>query len=238
MNLVVVELKKRNVWENISTSLQTEMRYSTTKILDEVLPEGIQFNEKLEALLSINQSHLDEDETIHIIMVLFQHIAKSIVDGKTEKEIFLRLHDIGVDSNVLLRLLEPLFHRITSSLSKQKPTSKSYVHAILAGLISTIIGGVVYGYFMINTNSKHNYILILLGVLSGVAIHVFTGGKKGTGVAVIGVFSTVLAILLGNIIFAVNRNVGLPLTSFDFMWGIIGIAFVVGLSRMIRAKAQ
>jgi hypothetical protein len=123
-------------------------------------------------------------------------------------------------------------------LLKQKPTGKSYFYALFAGLLSAIMGGVGYGYFMINTNSKHSFILILLGALSGVSIHVLTGGKKGAGITCIGVSSTVLSIFLGNVIFAVNRSVPLPLTKFDFIWGVVGLACVVGLSRMIKTKSQ
>lgn len=202
------------------------------------MPEGIRFTEKFEKLLTIDQLDLTKNEYINIILMIFNHIAKNIVEGKKEEAIFLRLHDVGVNASLLLQVIEPFYHRVKSSLSKQKPNPKSYIYAMFAGLLAIIMGGVGYGYFMIYTNSKHSFVLILLGALSGVSIHILTGGKKGAGITCIGVFSTVLSIFLGNVIFAVNRSVPLPLTQFDFIWGVVGLACVVGLSRMIKTKAN
>jgi hypothetical protein len=236
IDVILTELKKRNIWENITRFLQTELGYSTNKILDEVVPEGMRFTEKFEELLDINQLNLTKNENVNIILVIFNHIAKDIVEGKEGKSIFRRLRDIGVNANLISQVIEPFYYRVKSSLSKQKPHPRSYIYALFAGILSSIIGGVGYGYYMLNTNSKLNYILVLLGVLSGVLIHILTGGKKGVVIALIGIFSTSLSIFLGNYIFAVNRSSPLHITTFDFIYGMVGVAFVIGLSRAIEIK--
>jgi hypothetical protein len=234
---ILPEFKKRNIWENVTHSLQTELGYSTNKMLDEVVPEGIWFTEKFKNLLTIDPLGLTKNEPIDIILMIYRHLAKDIVAGK-EEEIFHRLRVIGVNAYLTLQIIEPFYHRVKSLLPKQKPNFQSYIYALFAGLLSTIIGGVGYGYFMITTNFKLNYVLILLGVLSGVLINILTGGKKGIGMILIGVSSTVLSILLGNLIFAINKSVPLRLTGFDFMWGIAGLFAVVSLSRMIKTKSK
>lgn len=236
ISFIQEELKRRRIWEGISRYLQTECRQSTQKILDEILPEGIRFNEKFEELLSSHRSAQSEGEKVNIIVLLFQHIAKNMINGETSGSIFLRLNEIGVDSNILFGLMEPCYLRIESALSKQKPAAKSYLQAIFAGFASAIIGGLCYGYYMLNTDSKLNYVLILLGVFSGLAIHFVTRGKKSTAIMLIGIFSTVLAIVFGNLVYALYRNVAMPLTGFDFIWGIIGITFVVGISHRIQIR--
>jgi hypothetical protein len=98
--IVSEELKRRNLWENINLSLQTELGYSTNKILDEVVPEGIRFTEKFEELLTVNRFDLTKNENINIILMIFHQVAKNIVEGKKEETIFLRLHDVGVNANL------------------------------------------------------------------------------------------------------------------------------------------
>lgn len=234
--IILEDLKKRNIWEHLNLSLQTELNYSANKVLDEIVPEGIRFTEKFDKLLKTKEFSPTKDENINIIFLILHHVAKSIVEGKKEEEIFLRLKDVGINANLILQIIEPFYNRVISSLSKQKPNPMSYIYALFAGFLSTIIGGVGYGYFMINTNSKHSFVLILLGALSGILIHVLAGGKKGTGMICIGASSTVLAIFLGNVIFALNKSVALPLTKFDFIWGVVGLACVVGLLRMTKTS--
>jgi hypothetical protein len=238
INVISEELKKRNIWNSITDTFQTELGYSSKKLFDEVLPEGIRFTQKLEELLTINQSNLTKNENLNILLIIFSHIAKNIVDDKEKSAVFLRVHIIGINSSLILQIIEPFYHRVKSSLSKQKPNSKSYTYALFAGFLSTIIGGVSYGSFMIYTNYKHGVILMLLGLLSGVSIQVLTGGKNGVGIAFIGVCSTVLSIYLGNIIFAVYKNSQLPVTKYDFIWGTVGLVFVIGYSHMIKTKKQ
>jgi hypothetical protein len=236
--IVSEELKRRNLWENLSRSLQTDSGYSTNSMLDEILPEGIRFTEKFDELLALKRFNLADTDAINVLLMIFQHVAKDILTGKQEEETFLRLRDIGINADLLLQVVEPFYRRVKSSLLKQKPTGTSYFYALFAGLLSAIVGGVGYGLFMISTNLKHNFVLIFLGVLSGLLMHLMTGGKKGAGITFIGIFSTVLSILLGNVIYAVHRSAPLPLTRFDFIWGIVGLTGVVGLSRMIKTKSQ
>jgi hypothetical protein len=236
ISIISGELKKRNLWENLSHSLQTGAGYSTYKVLDEILPDGIRFTEKFEGLLALQPERADTGVG-NILLIILKHVAKDILAGKQEEETFLRLRDIGISHDLLLLVVEPFYRRVKSSLLKQKPAGKSYFYALFAGLLSVIVGGIGYGLFMISTNLKHNLVLIFLGVLSGLLMHFVTGGKKGVGITCMGIFSTVLSILLGNVIYAVHRNAVLPLTQFDLIWGVVGLAGVVGLSRMITTKA-
>ena len=238
VTIISGELKKRNLWENLSRSLQTGSGYSTNRLLDEMLPEGIRFTEKFEELLALKRFEKADTDAGNVLLMIFQHIAKDILAGKQEEETFLRLRDIGINADLLLQVVEPFYRRVKSSLSKQKPTGKSYFYALFAGILSAIVGGVGYGLFMINTNLKHNFVLIFLGVLTGILMHYITRGKKGVGITCIGILGTALSILLGNVIYAVQRGVPLPLTQFDFIWGVVGLAGVVGLTRMITTRTH
>jgi hypothetical protein len=102
----------------------------------------------------------------------------------------------GVDRAVANNLVESIHGQMLKEREKERFSCGSILIAFAAGIVASIVGGVIWGLIVLVTDYEIGFMATGIGLLSGYAVLFFTE-KKGLPLQVIAVISSLAGILVG-----------------------------------------
>jgi hypothetical protein len=128
---------------------------------------------------------------------LISFVIARMKEGKDKASITQEVVDQGMDKSEASRLIDAAYRQVVAVVQKELPTTTAIQTGILGGLVAAIAGGIAWGLIAVHSGYELGIAAWGLGFLSGYAVVLFTGGKKGTPLQVVAAVSSVLAILVG-----------------------------------------
>jgi hypothetical protein len=135
---------------------------------------------------------------------LTSFIITEIKIGTDKENIVKGIVEKGADKEQATQLVDKLYNEIKEICEKEKFASSSIVPALLGGGLAALVGGILWGVIASVSNYEIGYMALGIGMLSGFAVLIFTGRKKGLPLQIIAVISSLVGILLGKYIMFFN----------------------------------
>ena len=108
-----------------------------------------------------------------------------------------RLTDQGMRSADASHLVETHYGKIVEKIARQQYRSEALIPAIAGGLLAAIVGGVIWGIVSLVTDREIGVMAWAIGWLTGYAVLIFAGKRKGLPLQLIAVVTAILGIAIG-----------------------------------------
>ena len=144
-----------------------------------------------------NDETLTEEE---IWERLYAFVLKEMKAGADKATISEKLTEMGVDKDDANKLVEVVYTGILEAAKEEQVTGGSIAPALFGGGLAAVIGGGIWGLIVIGTGYVIGFMAWGMGWLSGFAVLLFSGGRRGIHLQIIAVLSSILGILVGKYI--------------------------------------
>ena len=128
---------------------------------------------------------------------LGEFIVQELQSGSTPGAVTRKLVKMGVEDETAEEVVGHIHEELIKAADAEQPTSSSLMMAILGGLVAAVVGAGIWGGIVIATDYEVGFVAWLLGGLSGFAVVLASGGKRGLPLQIIAVLSSIAGILLG-----------------------------------------
>ena len=124
-------------------------------------------------------------------------ISEQLGSGKNRTEVVRNLVQSGMTESEVTQTVERVFSQMKKTASEEEISGGALVPAILGGLLAAVIGGATWAGIGIWTGLEAGYVAWAIGLLCGMGVVMFTGGKKGMSLQGVAVVTSVLGIVIG-----------------------------------------
>jgi hypothetical protein len=124
-------------------------------------------------------------------------IVAEMRDGHTRSEIINKIVEQGIDKAIADEMVGSIYPIIVQRVMRESYTSAALIPALIAGTMSAIIGGMLWGKIAIKTGYEIGFVAWGIGVVCGYAVVKATQGKKGLPLQMIAAIASLIGILIG-----------------------------------------
>jgi hypothetical protein len=131
------------------------------------------------------------------LKTLYTFVIKEMKLGADKATIVQKLVETGADQNSAEQAVGPIYDEVLQKAAGEQRGSKSLLPAIVGGALAAVVGGILWGLFVILTDYEIGFMAWGLGLLSGTAVVLLVKGRKGTPLQIIAVISSIMGIAVG-----------------------------------------
>jgi hypothetical protein len=149
-------------------------------------------------------------------------VAERMQAGADQESILGMLQERGVERMQARNLVDTVYPELVRAAEAERYSSEALVPAVAGGLAAALVGGSVWGLIVILTDYEVGFVAWGIGLLSGLAVVRFAGGRKGGPLQAVAVASSLLGIVIGKYISfayffkkAVEERFGVDVSYFD-----------------------
>lgn len=124
-------------------------------------------------------------------------ITQQLGSGKNRTDVVRELVQSGMSESEANQAVERIYFQLKKAVEEEEFSGGALVPAILGGVLAAVIGGAVWGAIVIYTGYEVGYVAWGIGLLCGMGVVMFAGGKKGMPLQLIAVVTSVLGIVIG-----------------------------------------
>jgi len=125
------------------------------------------------------------------------YILARIKAGDDKAAIAKRLTEQGLRSAEASHLVETHYAQIVAMISRQQYRSEALLPAVAGGVLAALAGGIVWGVISLVTEREIGIIAWAIGWLTGYAVVLFAGKRKGLPLQLVAVITAILGIAVG-----------------------------------------
>lgn len=126
-----------------------------------------------------------------------EYVTERLRAGDGRDAVVAKLVAQKVEPELANQIVDAIYEAELGTAKKEQMTGDEILPGIGAGLLSAIVGGIVWGLIVLATDYEIGYMAWGIGLLSGYAVLFAAGGKKGRPLQVTAVISSLLGILIG-----------------------------------------
>jgi len=124
-------------------------------------------------------------------------IAEQLGSGKNRTEVVRNLTQSGMTESEANQAVERVFFQMKKTAGEEEFSGSALVPGILGGLVAALIGGAIWAGIAIGTEYELGILAWGIGLMCGVGVVLFAGGKKGFPLQLVAVVTSVLGIVMG-----------------------------------------
>lgn len=127
-------------------------------------------------------------------------VVERMRDGADEETIAAELEARGVERSDARHLVATTHAEVTRLVEAERFTPSALVPGIAGGLAAALVGGIVWGLIVAQTEYEIGIAAWGIGFLAGTAVVLFSRGRKGPPLQIVAVVASLLGIVLGKYI--------------------------------------
>ena len=124
-------------------------------------------------------------------------VIQQIKEGADQATAAHQLTTMGVEREAATRLVEAIYPHVLQTAKAEQLSPAALLPAAVGGLLAAVLGGTVWGGLVVWTGYEIGYVAWGVGVVSGMAVVLFAGGRKGMPLQALAVVSSLLGIAIG-----------------------------------------
>lgn len=138
-----------------------------------------------------------EESEAQVIEEVVNEIAEQLAGGKNRTAVVQDLVKAGLSESEAHQTVERIFIEMKKAAAEEEFSGDALVPAILGGVLAAVIGGAAWAGIGIATDSELGLVAWAIGLICGLGVVMFAGGKKGFILQVVAVVTSVLGIAIG-----------------------------------------
>ncbi|SDZ41487.1 hypothetical protein SAMN05421736_11239 [Evansella caseinilytica] len=137
------------------------------------------------------------NEQAEILESLAQEVVAQIQAGDPKNLIIQRLTERGIDEADAKQFVEEISAQLAEVSKQEEYTSDKLLPAILGGLIAALLGSAIWATIVVMTETEFGIVAWGIGILTGYAVMLAAGRKKGLPLQIIAVAFSLIGIFIG-----------------------------------------
>jgi len=131
------------------------------------------------------------------VQKLYEFVITEMKAGRDKSAIVDKLAKSGVEQEEAQKVINQIYDDIVAVVKSEKFTGDHLIGAVLGGVLTALLGGLLWGFIVISANYEIGYMAWGLGGIAGFAVVKCSGGRKGLVPQVIATVSSLAGILIG-----------------------------------------
>ncbi|MEJ2253344.1 MAG: hypothetical protein P8Y75_03080 [Nitrospirota bacterium] len=124
-------------------------------------------------------------------------IVRELGKGTSQAIIIQKLAEDGMHASEATQLVQNVRREVMTALEDERPSGVSLATALVGGLVAALAGGILWSVVVALTDYEIGYMAWGIGLLTGSAVVLFSGRKKGLALQVMAVSFSAAGIALG-----------------------------------------
>ncbi|HIG98908.1 TPA: hypothetical protein HA231_05820 [Candidatus Woesearchaeota archaeon] len=191
-------------------------------------------------------------------------VINNLKAGYGKQAVAEKLSAQGVSRETAARFVDSVHMAAVDIGKKEKLTGKAVALALAGAIIASMIGGLIWGWITILTKYEFGIAAVGMGVIAGLAIVKFSGGKKGLPLQAAAIAASVIGIAIGKYVIFIHfagkalseelgtpislsylsfsnislflGNIGIMLSFFDILWVVLAVAAAWQIPKAVGIK--
>jgi MFS family permease len=140
---------------------------------------------------------MENKETQKLLGKLYELVMRQIRAGADDAVISQQLVAVGVESGQATQFVKKVRADMGRERSQGAGSTLAYVLALAGGVLAALISGVIWGKIAGATGYEIGFVAWGVGLVCGIAVVMFSGGKQGVPFQMIAALTGVLGIFIG-----------------------------------------